>query len=117
MKSFICLALIIVCIAVANQAAVIQPELVSLNQPNYFDNEIVDFKTEHSRQRRQNNQASIGVENQRHGGTNVNAQVGRVWESNNGKTRVEANANWSKQFGHGGGKPNYGANIQFQHRF
>lgn len=119
MKAFICLVLIIVCNIVANQAAVIdiQPKFVSQNQPIYFEDKNLNVKTEHSRQRRQSNQASIDIQNQRHGGTSVNAQVGRVWESNNRNTRVETNANWGRNFGHGGSRPNYGANIQFKHRF
>lgn len=118
MKAFLCLAFIVICNIVVNQAAVVDIHngLASQFDPNNFDGEVFDIVDVHSRQRRQSNQASIDVQRQR-GGTSVNAQVGRVWESNNGNTRVEANANYGRDYGRGGSRPNYGGNIQFRHRF
>lgn len=119
MKTFFCLALIVVCNCAVNQAAVnnILDESALQFKPSQLDDGIHAVIVEHSRQRRQaQNQASVDVRRQG-GGTGVNAQVGRVWQSNNGNTRVEANANWGRNFGHGGTRPNYGANVQFTHRF
>lgn len=119
MKAFIGLVLIVVCNIVANQAAAIDAQDEGAWQilPNYVEGEVLSSDAEHSRQRRQSNQASVDIQNQRRGGTSVNAQVGRVWESRDKNTRVEANVNWGRNFGPGGGRPNYGGNIQFSRRF
>lgn len=119
MKAFICFALIVICNVVVNQAATfnIQAEYPSQFEPDSVDGVVND---EYSRQKRAadngKGQASVDVQKER-GRTSVNAQVGKVWESNNGRTTVEANANWGRDFGRGGSKPNYGANVGIRHRF
>lgn len=73
----------------------------------------------HLRQRREV-EASVDVSKQRRQGTNVNAQVGgTVWQSGNGRSKIEANGNYGRQFGGPGGtsRPNYGGNIKFTHKF
>lgn len=121
MKVFICLALIVICIVVINQAAAIdtQEESLALQfEPNYLEGDYFDAIEKHSRQRRQTSkgQASVDVHKER-GRTSINAQVGRVWESQNGNTRVEVNGNYGRDYGRGGSRPNYGANVGIKHRW
>lgn len=121
MKLFICLVLITICNVAVNQAAAIdtqeESKLIQF-EPSYYQGEIYDVnEEEHSRQRRSSKgQASIDIQKQR-GRTSVNAEVGRVWESKNGRNRVEANANYGRDYGRGGSKPNYGGNVRFEHKF
>lgn len=64
--------------------------------------------------------ASVDVEHRRRQGTDVNAQVGgEIWKSRNGQSELNGNANYNQHFGGPGGrsKPNYGAGLQFRHRF
>lgn len=122
MKAFICLAVVVICNIILSQAAaiVVHGNSVQPLEQGYLDAELFDTIDDHSRQRRAadngKGQASVDVQKER-GRTSVNAQVGRVWESNNGRTTVETNANWGRDFGRGGSKPNYGANILIRHRF
>lgn len=111
MKAIVCVALIVVCGIAFNQAIPIDAENV------HFEHNDFDVTFEHSRQRRDSKgQASIDVQRQR-GTTSVNAQVGRVWSSNNGRTTVEANANYGRDYGRHGSRPNYGGNVQLKHRW
>lgn len=67
--------------------------------------------------RQERNSVSIGAGRQ-NGGTNVNIEAQRnLWRSNNGRSSLDAQANYNRQFGHGGGRPNYGGSINFRHRF
>lgn len=122
MKAFICFAVIVICNVVLSQAAAIDghDDSVLPFEQDHLDAELFDTIDDHSRQRRAadngKNQASVDVQKER-GRTSVNAQVGRVWTSNNGRTTVETNANWGRDYGRGGSKPNYGANILIRHRF
>lgn len=135
MKIFIGLAcLVILNIALSHSAAIepIRSDGFSLEEfkgddidPKSISDEVVQMMS-HSRQRREpkkkhrNVQASIDVEAQRRQGTNVNAQVGgTVWQSDNGRSKLDANANYNRRFGGPGGssKPNYGAGVNFSHRF
>lgn len=120
MKVFICLALFAICIVDVSKAAAIenQEESALQYEPTYDGSEVYEAIEEHSRQRRQTShgQAGVDIKNQR-GTTSVNAQVGRVWESNNGRTRVEANANYGRDYGRHGSRPNYGANVGLTHRW
>lgn len=60
---------------------------------------------------------SIGAEHQR-GGSNLNIEAQRnLWRANNGRSSLDASANYNRQFGNGGGRPNYGAGLTFTHRF
>lgn len=116
MKVFICLLLVAAFNVAVNQAAAINAqEQISTHHNGEPYNAVI---AEHSRQRRDsgNGQASVDIKQNR-GTTSVNAQVGRVWESNNGRTRVEANANYGRDYGRGGSKPNYGGNIGISHKW
>ncbi|XP_031621613.1 uncharacterized protein LOC116339721 [Contarinia nasturtii] len=120
MKVIIYSALIVVCIAAFNHAAVINnqiPDVVEF-EPTYDEGALYDAIEEHLRHRRQtsNGQAKVDVQQNR-GTTSVNAQVGRVWESKDRNTRVEANVNYGRDYGSGRSKPNYGGNIGITHRF
>lgn len=69
--------------------------------------------------RRKRGEASIGIERNRMG-TDVNAQVqSNLWQSRNGRSNVDANANFQQHFGGPAGRqrPNYGAGVQFSHKF
>lgn len=121
MKAFVCLAVVVICNIVLNQAAHINSQDNSLYrfEQDGIDDAIIDVFDDHSRSKRaadSKGQASVDVNRER-GRTSVNAQVGRVWTSNNGRTTVEANGNWGRDFGRGGSKPNYGGNVGITHRF
>lgn len=69
--------------------------------------------------RKRRGEASIGIERNRLG-TDVNAQVQRnLWQSQNGRSNLDGNANFQQHFGGPAGRqrPNYGAGVQFTHRF
>lgn len=79
-----------------------------------------DFLQSSKRIRREDRgSVSVGVNRDR-SGTNVNAEAqAKLWESNNKRSSVDANANYNQRFGGPGGRsrPNYGAGVQFSHRF
>lgn len=49
---------------------------------------------------------------------NVDAQA-NLWRSQNGRSSLDANANYNRHYGGSGGtgRPNYGAGLNFRHRF
>jgi hypothetical protein len=64
--------------------------------------------------------AGVDISRQRPFGTQVSAQAqGTLWRSNNGRTSVDANANWSRTYGgrFGTSRPNYGGMVTFKHKF
>lgn len=117
MKTFICLALIVVCNIAVNQAAAIdQDQSLSKIMPNHLENDSQNIFDGHSRQRREtksSNTANVDVQQNR-GTTSVNAQVGRQWELNNGRTKVEVNGNYGRDYGRHGSKPSYGGSAKIQ---
>lgn len=120
MKLFICLVLIAICNVAVNKAAAIdvQEESELQIEASHPDAEAYGYVEEHSRHRRQASNGQAGVNVRRQGGTtSANVQVGKVWQSSNGKTQVEVNGNYGRDFGKGGSKPNYGANIGIKHRW
>lgn len=71
------------------------------------------------KRQQRNGQVSVGVERSRQG-TDVSAQVQRnLWRSNNGRSTLDGNAHVQQHFGGPAGRqrPNYGAGVQFTHRF
>lgn len=69
--------------------------------------------------RRKRGEASVGIERNRMG-TDINAQVqSNLWQSRNGRSNLDANANFQQHFGGPAGRqrPNYGAGVQFSHKF
>lgn len=119
MKFIIFLGLIVILnVAVSQTAAInVQNESELQIEPRYFE-EKIDAIEEHPRHRRQTSNGQASVDVQRQGGrTSVNAQVGKVWETNKGNTRIEVNGNYGRDFGRGGSKPNYGANVGINHRW
>ncbi|XP_055304928.1 uncharacterized protein LOC129569789 [Sitodiplosis mosellana] len=120
MKVFICLVLIAICNVAVNQAAAIdiQEESALQFEPTYYEGQAYDAIDEHSRPRRQTSNGQAGVDIKQQGRTtSVNAQAGRVWQSNDGRTRVEANVNYGRDYGRGGSRPNYGGNVGISHRW
>lgn len=64
--------------------------------------------------------ASLDANHARHMGTDVNAQGNlNLWRSGNGRSNLDGTANYNQHFGGPGGRsrPNYGAGINFVHRF
>lgn len=64
--------------------------------------------------------AGVDISRQRPFGTQVSVQAQRaLWRSNDGRTSVDANANWSRNYGgaFGTSRPNYGGMVTFRHRF
>lgn len=64
--------------------------------------------------------AGLDVNHINNYGTNVGVHGNaNVWRSNNGRSSLDANANYNRQFGgpFGAGRPNYGAGLNFIHRF
>lgn len=64
--------------------------------------------------------ASATVDHTRHFGTDVGVQGNaNIWRSNNGRSTLDGTANYNRHFGgpFGTGRPNYGAGLQFTHRF
>lgn len=64
--------------------------------------------------------ASISADHTRHFGTDVGVSGNaNLWRSNNGRSNLDATANYNRHFGgpYGTGAPNYGAGLQFNHRF
>lgn len=63
--------------------------------------------------------AEVSVNRDR-AGTDVNARVNaNIWESRNGRSQLNGEANYNRHFGGPGGssRPNYGAGLNFVHRF
>lgn len=46
----------------------------------------------------------------------VDAQA-NAWRSQNGRSSLNANANYNRQFVGHGGRPNYGGGLTFRHQF
>lgn len=70
--------------------------------------------------RKRRGQASVDIQHNHRMGTDVNAQVqSNLWQSRNGRSNLDGNANFQQHFGGPGGRqrPNYGAGVQFTHRF
>lgn len=64
--------------------------------------------------------ASFDANHARHMGTDLNAQGNlNLWRSQNGRSNLDGTANYNQHFGGPGGRsrPNYGAGINFVHRF
>lgn len=64
--------------------------------------------------------ASIDANHARHLGTDLNAQGNvNLWRNHNGRSQLDGTANYNQHFGGPGGKsrPNFGAGINFVHRF
>lgn len=117
MKLSICLALLVVYKIASTQSAAIEHfEDQAFELAKY---ELYSVEGEHLRQRREV-EAKVDIQKQKSQGTNVNAQVGgTVWSSGDGRTKVEANGNYNRQFGgpHGSSRPNYGGNVQITHKW
>lgn len=117
MKAFLCLALIVACNVALNQAAAIDQDQSSLKfVPIQLEEDFENSFDDHSRQRREtksSNTANVDVQRNR-GTTSVNAQVGRQWELNNGRTKVEVNGNYGRDYGRHGSKPSYGGSAKIQ---
>lgn len=70
--------------------------------------------------RKRHGQASVDIQHNHRMGTDLNAQVqSNLWQSRNGRSNLDGNANFQQHFGGPGGRqrPNYGAGVQFTHRF
>lgn len=64
--------------------------------------------------------AAINANHAHHFGTDVGVTGNaNVWRSNNGRSSLDANANYNRHFGgpFGTGKPNYGGGVMFTHKF
>lgn len=94
-----------------------------LDLPNRPESEAIAMLDLHLREKREprkkRGEASVGIERNRMG-TDVNAQVqSNLWQSRNGRSNLDANANFQQHFGGPAGRqrPNYGAGVQFSHKF
>lgn len=62
------------------------------------------------------NSVSVAVDHGRHG-TNVGVEAQRrLWQSQNGRSTIDGQANYNQHFGPRS-PPNYGVGVQFRHRF
>lgn len=73
----------------------------------------------------QKREAGIKVEHERRDGkshrTNIRLDVGKTWQSKDGRRRLEAGGFYSHQFGRDGGikfrRPDYGVGARFSWKF
>lgn len=64
--------------------------------------------------------ASVNADHTRHLGTDVGVTGNaNLWRSPNGRSNLDGTANYNRHFGgpFGNSRPNYGAGLQFNHRF
>lgn len=101
-------------------------QLEDINNKEYFilDTPLMELELNHHlrlkrepKKRRGSAEVSVNRDRQ---GTDVNARVNaRIWESKNGRSELNGEANYNRHFGGSAGssRPNYGAGLNFVHRF
>lgn len=95
-----------------------------INRIEAVKDSLNDKQPQHSREKREPRKrkrfdSNVDVQHSRQG-TDLSASVGgQIWQSQNGRSEVNGNANYNRHFGgpSGSSRPNYGAGVQFRHRF
>lgn len=140
MKTFASISVLIAFVVIAAAYPVddeskhtIQPQMMNLDWPagHYFQHPdeltsdaqafALDSHLREKREpRKRRGEASVDIQHNHRMGTDLNAQVqSNLWQSRNGRSNLDGNANFQQHFGGPGGRqrPNYGAGVQFTHRF
>lgn len=129
MKSFVSIVVLVAFAAVAATYPVenefddiMLPQIGDIDWPSSSTSDAhatVDLHLREKREPRKKHRAIVDIQHTHRGGTDVNAQVQRnLWSSPNGRSTLDGNANFNQHFGRGGGhRPNYGAGVQFNHKF
>lgn len=92
------------------------------NETKSFDaleDESVHHREKREPKKKRRGSAEVSVNRDR-GGTDVDARVNaHIWQSKNGRSELNGEANYNKHFGgpSGNSRSNYGGGINFIHRF
>lgn len=125
MKLFIVLVCVMVAIVSVSLAQPVDIDYVLANEIHTkigipSDEKTIDELPQvRERREAQNNQIGVSVDRSRQG-TNLAAEAqARLWESRNGRSSLDGQANYNQHFGGPAGRqrPNYGAGLTFKHRF